>query len=47
MKYKIIDIEGVGDVFAEKLIAEANELVAKANAEEAEITAMVEEKIKS
>ena len=31
---------------AEKLIAEANELVAKANAEEAEITAMVEEKIK-
>ena len=31
---------------AEKLIAEANDLVAKANAEEAEITAMVEEKIK-
>jgi len=31
---------------AEKLIAEANELVAKANAKEAEITAMVEEKIK-
>ncbi len=31
---------------AEKLIAEANELVAKANAEEAAITAMVEEKIK-
>ncbi|MBR6459106.1 MAG: cyclodeaminase/cyclohydrolase family protein, partial [Actinomycetaceae bacterium] len=31
---------------AEKLIAEANELVAQANAEEAEITAMVEEKIK-
>ena len=31
---------------AEKLIGEANELVAKANAEEAEITAMVEDKIK-
>ena len=31
---------------AEKLIAEANELVAKANAEEVAITAMVEEKIK-
>ena len=33
-------------VIAEKLIGEANELVAKANAEEAEITAMVEDKIK-
>ncbi len=32
---------------ADALIAEANELVAKANAEEAAITAMVEEKIKS
>jgi len=31
---------------AEKLIAEANDLVARANAEEASITAMVEEKIK-
>ena len=31
---------------ADALVAEANELIARANAEEAEITAMVEEKIK-